>query len=107
LQYIWKAFRTVPAAACLQGLDGISTCATALLLLLCQSLPAVSSMSVGAKWWMVIAGQAASVLLSLLPALLPTRSMVTACRALHGAATAGKLVGYVLDMQLGPYRLAT
>jgi hypothetical protein len=88
----------VPAAAAagMEGLDGISTCATALLVLLCQSMPAVSRMSVGAKWWMVIAGQAASVLSSLLPAVLPTPQMVTASRALHGAATAGELVGYAI-----------
>jgi hypothetical protein len=87
--------QTVPAAAAaLQGLDGIATCATALLVLLCQSLPAVSSMSVGAKWWMVIAGQAASVLSSLMPAVHPTPGMVTASRALHGTATAGEIGSY-------------
>jgi hypothetical protein len=46
-------------------------------------------MSVAAKWWLVIAGQAGSVASSLLPALLPQPQVVTACRAMHGAATAG------------------
>jgi hypothetical protein len=57
--------------------------------LLCQSVPAVSDMSVSAKWWLVVAGQAASVVSSALPAVQPGIAMITACRALHGAATAG------------------
>jgi hypothetical protein len=57
--------------------------------LLCQSLPAISSMSVQAKWWLVVMGQAASVVASALPAVWPSVSMITACRAMHGAATAG------------------
>jgi hypothetical protein len=58
--------------------------------LLLQSLPAVSRASACAKWWLVVAGQAGSVASSLLPALLPRPEVVTGCRAMHGAATAGK-----------------
>jgi hypothetical protein len=62
-----------------------------LQVLLCQSLPAVSSACISIKWWTVVAGQALALLSSLLPALWPQPAVVTACRALHGAATAGNL----------------
>ncbi|WIA33830.1 hypothetical protein OEZ86_006939 [Tetradesmus obliquus] len=74
------------------GLEGIATSIMAVLVLLSQSLPAVSRLSAAAKWWLVIGGQAASVASSLLPALLPKPEVVTACRALHGAATAVYMV---------------
>lgn len=61
----------------------------AVQVLLCQSVPAVSSISAGAKWWLVVAGQVASVAASALPALVPSTAMITASRALHGVATAG------------------
>uniref|UniRef100_A0A383WCM1 Major facilitator superfamily (MFS) profile domain-containing protein n=1 Tax=Tetradesmus obliquus TaxID=3088 RepID=A0A383WCM1_TETOB len=87
------------------GLEGIATSIMAVLVLLSQSLPAVSRLSAAAKWWLVIGGQAASVASSLLPALLPKPEVVTACRALHGAATAVYMVYcLILLVELCPPR---
>ncbi|WIA36769.1 hypothetical protein OEZ86_008031 [Tetradesmus obliquus] len=71
------------------GIDGVATCVMAVVVLLCQSFPAISGMALRPKWWLVIAGQAASVASSALPAVLPCMPVITACRAFHGAATAG------------------
>ncbi|WIA13682.1 hypothetical protein OEZ85_007242 [Tetradesmus obliquus] len=87
------------------GLEGIATSIMAVLVLLSQSLPAVSRLSAAAKWWLVIGGQAVSVASSLLPALLPEPEVVTACRALHGAATAVYMVYcLILLVELCPPR---
>ncbi|WIA16569.1 hypothetical protein OEZ85_013239 [Tetradesmus obliquus] len=85
------------------GVDGIATCAVAVMVLLCQSFPAVSGMALRPKWWLVVAGQAASVASSALPAVLPCTQVIIACRALHGAATAVYMVYcLILLVELAP-----